>query len=138
MPIRTSNPQSSTTVKSGFDEESTISPRLSHQPISELSTRLAETLWENRISLLEHLDSTDQPISVDTVPLLRKKKWRDTQLQIQDDLFEARLAVKYKVEPKDAWRSLRRYKRFTGKKAHIVNRPNDLMTLLTDGESSGI
>ena len=75
---------------------------------------------------------------MDTAPLSRKKKRRDTQLQIQDDLFQARLAVNYKVEPKDAWESLRRYKRFTGKKAHVIGSTNSHEAVLIDGGSSRI
>ena len=88
--------------------------------------------------MLKYLESTDQPFSVDTVPLSRKRKRRDTQLQIQDDLFEARLAVKYKVEPKDSWKSLRRYKRFTGKKAHVIGSTDGHGAVLIDRGSSGI
>jgi hypothetical protein len=38
---------------------------------------------------------------------------------VQDDLFEERLAVQYKVKPADKWESLRRYKKFTGKKEEM-------------------
>jgi hypothetical protein len=69
-------------------------------------------------SLLEYLDSTDQPFSVHMEPLLReetrKRKRRGTLLEVEENLFDERLAVKYKVEPWDDWKSLRRYKAFTG------------------------
>lgn len=71
-------------------------------------------------------------------PLSRKRKRSDTPPQVQENVFDERLAVKYKVKPWKYWKLLRRYKSFTGKKADIVYRPNDLMTLLTDGENSGI
>jgi hypothetical protein len=90
------------------------------------------------MGLLEHLDSTDQPFSVETVPLSRKRKRGDTKLQIQDDFLEARLAVQYRVEPKRDWESLRRYKKFTGKEEPTVNSTDDHVTILTDGESSGL
>lgn len=40
------------------------------------------------------------------------------RLQVQDGLFEERLAVQYKVEPGKDWESLRQYKKFTGKKEY--------------------
>lgn len=31
-------------------------------------------------------------------------------------MFEDRLSIKYEVKPRDKWESLRRYKKFTGKR----------------------
>jgi hypothetical protein len=82
------------------------------------------------VSLLERLDSTDQPFSVHIAPLSRKRKWSDTPPQVQENVFDERLAVKYKVEPWEAWKCLRRYERFTGKGRHAIDR--------TDGHEMGL
>jgi hypothetical protein len=71
----------------------------------------AELSENDRARLREWLDYEDRPFSVHTVPLSRKRK--RTELQVQDDLFEERLSVQYEVKPRDKWESLRRYKKFT-------------------------
>jgi hypothetical protein len=68
--------------------------------------------------LLDRLDSTDQPFKMNTVQLSQKRKRSGTRLQVQDGLFEERLAVQYKVEPGKDWESMRQYKEFTGKKEY--------------------
>jgi len=74
----------------------------------------AELSEDDRSRLREWLEYTDRPFSVHTVPVSRKRKRTGTnQLQLQDDLFEERLAVQYEVKPRDKWESLRRYKKFT-------------------------
>jgi hypothetical protein len=67
--------------------------------------------------LLGRLDSTDQPFKINTVQLSQKRKRSGTRLQVQDGMFEERLAVQYKVEPGKDWESLR-HKKFTGKKGY--------------------
>jgi hypothetical protein len=59
-------------------------------------------------------------------------------VQVQENLFEERLAVKYTVKPWESWKSLRRYNSFTGKKGHNFGSTDGHGTVLTDGESSGI
>jgi hypothetical protein len=71
-----------------------------------------------RMRLLGRLDSTDQPFKINTVQLSQKRKRSGTRLQVQDGMFEERLAVQYKVEPGKDWESLRQYKKFTGKKEY--------------------
>jgi hypothetical protein len=61
---------------------------------------------KDRVRLLDRLDFTDQPFRVNTEPLSRKRKRSGTRLQVQDDLFEERLAMKYKMEPRKDWESL--------------------------------
>jgi hypothetical protein len=75
-------------------------------------TELSE---EYRTRLRDWLNDTDYPFEVRTVPLSRKRKRNNNQLQIQEDLFQDRLTVQYEVKPRDKWESLRRYKKFTGK-----------------------
>jgi hypothetical protein len=111
-------------------EDATQSPALSHETLSHLSSRPDEILGEHRISLLERLDFTDQPFSVHIAPLSRKRKRSDTPPQVQENVFDERLAVKYKVEPWEDWKLLRRYKRFTGKGRHAIDR--------TDGYEMGL
>ena len=82
------------------------------------------------MSLLERLDSTDQPFSVHIALLSRKRKRSDTPPQVQENVFDERLAVKYKVKPWKDWKLLRRYKRFTGKGRHAIDR--------TDGHERGL
>lgn len=118
IPARTSERQSSTITQSCSHKDPTETPEPSHGSFSRISTGPAEISEKNRVRLLHRLDSTDQPFRVNTVPLSRKRKRSGTRLQVQDDLFEARLAVQYKVEPEKDWESLRRYKRFTGKKGY--------------------
>jgi hypothetical protein len=106
------------------------SPALSHETLSDLSSRPGEILGEQRVGLLERLNFTDQPFSVRIAPLSRKRKRSDTLPQVQENVFDERLAVKYKVEPWKAWKCLRRYKRFTGKGRHAIDR--------TDGHEIGL
>jgi hypothetical protein len=84
-----------------------------HGTPSNSLTGPAEIPDKGRVRLLNRLDATDQPFKVRIVPLSRKRKRGDTKLQIQDDLLEARLAIQYRVGPKEFWESLRRYKKFT-------------------------
>jgi hypothetical protein len=101
-------------------EDAIQSPALSHETLSDLSSRPGEILGEHRVSLLERLDSTDQPFSVYIAPLSRKRKRSDTLPQVQENVFDERLAVKYKVEPWKDWKLLRRYKRFTSKEDMLL------------------
>lgn len=120
-----------------YDDRTTPSTP-SHEPTSTFSTEPTETIDAKRARLVRHLDSTDQPFNVNTIPVSRKRKRRITQPQRQDDLFEPRLAVEYKVEPVDIWESLQRYKRFTCKGTHAIGGMDHQETVLTNGESSGI
>jgi hypothetical protein len=91
--------------------KTTRSPTAQPQQPAELSE-------EDRLRLREWLEYTERPFAVHTVPLSKKRKRTGTnQLQLQDDLFEERLSVQYEVKPRDKWESLRRYKKFTGKKS---------------------
>jgi hypothetical protein len=66
-------------------------------------------------TMREWLDGCDQPFKVFTPPLLEKRKRNGVKPQIQNGLFEEGLAVQYEVQPRAAWKSLRRYKKFSGK-----------------------
>jgi hypothetical protein len=72
--------QSGAITGSRFQKDPTKSLKPSHETPSKFSTRPAELLGGNRVALL------------------RKRSY--TLLDVQDDLFEERLAVKYKVEPR--------------------------------------
>jgi hypothetical protein len=87
----------------------------------------------DRVRLLDRLNSTDPPFRVNTVPLSLKRKRSGTSLEIQENLFEDRLAVMYKVEPKKDWEHLRQYKRFTGKKGIAVDKTSGHAPVLIDG-----
>jgi hypothetical protein len=94
-------------TKSIGREDSTKPPGYkSKTPLPSL-TGPAKVSEEDRVRLREWLDSKDQPFTVRTVPLSRKRKWNSARQQVQGDLFEERLTE---------WKSLRRYKKFTGKK----------------------
>jgi len=84
-------------------------------PLSSLTgpTKVSD---EDRVRLRKWLDSTDQPFTVRTVPLSRKRKWNSARQQVQGDLFEERLTVCFEMQPWKEWKRLRRYKKFTGKK----------------------
>jgi hypothetical protein len=110
----------SATPGSRSHEVATQSPALSHETLSDLSSRPGEILGEHRVRLLERLNSTDQPFSVHITPLSRKRKRSDTPSQVQENVFDERLAVKYWVEPWKDWKRLRRYKRFTGKEDMLL------------------
>lgn len=120
----------SATPGSCSHEDAIQSPAPSHETLSDLSSRPGEILGEHRVSLLERLDSTDQPFSMHIAPLSRKRKRSDTPLQVQENLFDKTLAVKYWVEPWKDWKFLRRYKRFTGKGRHTID--------MTDGHEMGL
>lgn len=122
IPYRMSARLLSATPGSCSHDVATQSPALSHETLSDLSSRPGEILGEHRVSLLERLDSTDQPFSVRIAPLSRKRKRSDTLPQVQEYVFDERLAVKYWVEPWKDWKCLRRYKRFTGKGRHAIDR----------------
>jgi hypothetical protein len=81
------------------------------------SAQPVELSASDRLKLRDWLEHTDRPFGVHTVPLSRKRKrTAANQLQVQDDLFEDRLTVQYEVKPRDKWESLRKYKKFTGKR----------------------
>ena len=122
IPHRMSARLPSATPGSCSHERATQSPALSHETLSDLSSRPGEILGEHRVSLLERPDSTDQPFSVSIAPLSRKRKRSHTLPQVQENVFDERLAVKYKVEPWKDWKLLRRYKRFTGKEYMLLMR----------------
>ena len=91
-------------------------PRTPKTPSTQVS-QPAELSDDDRILLRDWLEHTDRPFEVQTVPVSRKRKRGNaSQLQVQDDLFEDRLSIKYEVKPRDKWESLRRYKKFTGKR----------------------
>jgi hypothetical protein len=110
--------QSSATTSPSIRKDSTKVPESSRKTPSKSLTGPDELSEICRMRLLGRLDSTDQPFKTNTVPLSRKRKWSGTRLQVQDGLFEERLAVQYKVEPGEDWESLRQYKKFTGKKEY--------------------
>lgn len=77
---------------------------------------------EDYNKLRDYLETKDQPFTVQTSsstqPSKSKKRKRGSVDQVwplQDDMFEDRLSVSYKVNPRDKWEKLRRYKKFTGK-----------------------
>ena len=70
---------------------------------------------EDKENLALYLDQGN-PFTVRTAklpPTDSKKRKRDQNLLLQEDLFEDRLSCLYGVEPLDKWESLRRYKKFT-------------------------
>jgi hypothetical protein len=67
-------------------------------PLSSL-TGPAKVSDEDRVRLREWLDSTDQPFTVRTVPLSRKRKRNSARQQVQGDLFEERLTVCFEMQP---------------------------------------
>ena len=68
----------------------------SKTPLSSL-TGPAKVSDEDRVRLREWLDSTDQPSTVRTVPLSRKRKWNSARQQVQGYLFEERLTVRFEI-----------------------------------------
>jgi hypothetical protein len=103
-------------TKSTGREDSTKPPGYeSKTPLPSL-TGPAKIFEEDRVRLREWLDSKDQPFTVRTVPLSHKRKWNSARQQVQGDLFEERLTVCFEMQPWKEWKSLRRYKKFTGKK----------------------
>jgi hypothetical protein len=117
MPTQTAEqwPYVVRTKSTGRKDSTKPSDYKSKTPLSSL-TGPAKVSDEGRVRLREWLDSTDQPFTVRTVPLSRKRKWNSARQQVQDDLFEERLTVCFEMQPWKKWKSLRRYKKFTGKK----------------------
>jgi hypothetical protein len=110
--------QSSAMTSLAIRKDPTKVPESSRKTPSKSLTGPDELSETCRMRLLDRLDSTDQPFKIDTVPLSRKRKRSGTRLQVQDGLFEERLAVQYKVEPGKDWESMRQYKEFTGEKEY--------------------
>lgn len=94
----------------------TISKTPSHSAMKSPTAQPAELSEVDRERLRDYLLVTDRPFSVATLPASRKRKRGAQQMYIQDDIFEDRLSVQYEVRPKDKWESLRRYKKFSGKR----------------------
>jgi len=119
-PLKTAARRASKAAKTpNGTPKSTVAKTPSKTPKSPAAqpSQPAELSEEDRARLREWLEYTDRPFSVQTVPSSRKRKRSGTnQLQVQDDLFEERLSVQYEVKPRDKWESLRRYKKFTGKR----------------------
>jgi hypothetical protein len=103
MPDRESNCQSSAKIKYWFRKESSES---SLETLLKIPAEPAKISEKDRARLLNCLGSTDQPFRANTIPLSRKRKRSGTLLHVQNDLFEERLAMKYKVEPRKDWKSL--------------------------------
>jgi hypothetical protein len=79
-------------------------------------TQPGELSKVSRARLRDWLEYTENPFKVHTVPLSRKRRRNNVrQLQVQDGLFQERLAVQFEVQPRDEWESLRKYKKFTSK-----------------------
>jgi len=74
-----------------------------------------EVSGDHSAKLRKLLNDTDQPFKVETSSLSRKKKRNGVKLHVQRGLFEERLDVQYEVDPLGVWKSLRGYKRFTGR-----------------------
>jgi hypothetical protein len=119
-------------------KDPTRSPESSRETPSKFSTGPARISDKDRVRLLHRLNSTDQPFRVNTVLRLPKGKRSGKLVRVQENPFDERLAVKYTVKPWESWKSLRRYKSFTGKKEHNFGSTDGHGTVLTDGESSGI
>ena len=102
------------TKSTGRKDPTKPSDYKSKAPLSSL-TGPAKISDEDSVRLREWLDSTDQPFTVRTVPLSRKRKRNSARQQVQGDLFEERLTVRFEMQPWKEWKSLRRYKKFTGK-----------------------
>lgn len=75
----------------------------------------AELSEKDRQQLKNWLDGKDKPFGIQIAPSSQSlKRKRDDDWQLQTDLFEDRLSLRYQVRPKDKWECLRRYKKFTG------------------------
>jgi hypothetical protein len=99
------------------------------KPGLRLSSAASVKVPENDFTTLrEWLDCTDQPFKVHTASLLQKRKRDSVKPQVQHGLFKEGLAVQYEVQPRVAWKSLRRYRRFTGKNGG----PGDLEVMGAD------
>jgi len=110
------------TPKSASAKTPSKTPKTPKSPTAQPS-QPAELSDNDRVRLRDWLEYTDRPFSVHTVPLTRKRKRTATNpLLVQDDLFEERLSVQYEVKPRDKWESLRRYKKFTGKRRCVRGR----------------
>jgi len=104
-----------TRTKSTVCKHSTKPPDYkSKTPLSSL-TGLVKVSDEDRVRLREWLDSTDQPFTVRTVPLSRKRKRNSSRQRVQGALFKERLTVRFEMQLWKEWKSLRRYKKLTGK-----------------------
>jgi hypothetical protein len=103
-------------TKSTGRKDSTKPPDYKFKTPLPSLTRPAKVSNGDYIRLREWLDSKDQPFTVRTVLLSRKRKWNSARQQVQGDLFEERLTVCFEMQPWKEWKSLRRYKKFTGKK----------------------
>ena len=125
-PLKTAARRASKAAKTpNGTPKSTVAKTPSKTPKSPATqpSQPAELSEDDRVRMHEWLEYTDRPFSVHTVPLSRKRKRTGTnQLQVQDDLFEERLSVHYEVKPRDKWESLRRYKKFTGKRRCVRDR----------------
>jgi hypothetical protein len=138
MSRRTSARQLSAITGSCRHKDPTRSPESSRETPSKFSTGPARISDKDRVRLLHRLNSTDQPFRVNTILRSPKGKRSGKLVRVQENLFDERLAVKYTVKPWKPWKSLRRYKSFTGKKEHNFGSTDGRGTVLTGGESSGI
>ena len=82
---------------------------------AKLAPQPAELSERDRLALKSWLDANDKPFTIQVAPPSKSlKRKRDADLQLQTDLFEDRLNLRYQVRPRDKWECLRRYKKFTG------------------------
>lgn len=98
MSRRRSARQSNTTTESRSYKDLTESSEPSHETPSVFLTGHDRISDADHVRLLNRLDSMNQPFRVEIVPLSLERRESGTLLDVQDDLFEERLAVEYKVE----------------------------------------
>ncbi|EME43984.1 hypothetical protein DOTSEDRAFT_53220 [Dothistroma septosporum NZE10] len=90
--------------------------RFQAAPSSTKQPAQPETLGEDDREKLAHFLDAGNPFTVRIAkhPATNaKKRKRDEDGLLQDDLFDDRLTCLYAVQPLDKWESLRRYKKFT-------------------------
>ena len=82
-------------------------------PIVESPHPTAKPSKEDQDRLISWLHQQEQPFTVITEAPSRKRK-RNSNMQLQDDLFEERLSIRFEVKPFDKWQTLKKCDSFVG------------------------
>ena len=108
---------------------------LKETPTVESPHPTAKPSEEDQDRLISWLDQQEQPFTVATEAPSRKRK-RNSNIQLQDDLFEERLSIRFEVKPFDKWESLKKCDSFTGMCTYVRMGKRVALTISTVGSKS--
>ena len=108
---------------------------LKETPTVESPHPTAKPSEEDQDRVISWLDQQEQPFTIGTEAPSRKRK-RNSNMQLQDDLFEERLSIRFEVKPFDKWESLKKCDSFMGMCTYVRMGKRMALTTSTVGFKS--